>query len=94
MIFISTYYILCLLHKNSPVVLLVSSMHYTDTHPLIVTALFLDYQAIEAELDKIDSCLSVIEGWNENLHLECVKLLERTREMRQQAANPATVENE
>lgn len=48
---------------------------------------FLDYQALDTELDKLDSCLSVIEGWNENLQSECVKLLERTKELRQQMAS-------
>jgi hypothetical protein len=46
-----------------------------------------EFEALDSELDRLDSCLSVIEGWNENLHSECVKVLERMKEMRQQNTN-------
>lgn len=43
-----------------------------------------EFEALDTELDRLDSCLSVLEGWNENLHSECVKVLERIKELRQQ----------
>ena len=43
-----------------------------------------EFQALDNELDRLDSCLNVLEGWNDNLHSECVKVLERMRELRQQ----------
>ena len=46
-----------------------------------------EFEALDSELDQLDSCLSVIEGWNENLHSECIKVLEKMKEMRQQNTN-------
>ncbi|CAB4011826.1 Hypothetical predicted protein [Paramuricea clavata] len=46
-----------------------------------------EFQALDNELDQLDSCLSVLEGRNENLHSECVKVLERMKELRQQNTN-------
>jgi hypothetical protein len=52
-----------------------------------VQILCTEFEALDSELDRLDSCLSVLEGWNENLHSECVKVLERMKEMRQQNTN-------
>lgn len=56
-------------------------------HTLFCDCFLTEFQELDSELDRLDSCLSVLEGWNENLHSECVKVLERMKEMRQQNTN-------